>query len=181
MQYVSIGKELKRMNWKKSLILILVLICIPVAAISLNSETTSKNGDASATSKATSQATISDEEVSMTPTQGRDVSVASKAASQAIISSGGDVSMVSKSTSEVTVKQGESYTVSLKEDTSTGYNWKVTHSDGLKLLSDKSNSDGERELKFLAAEKGKQTIKAEYYKSGEKSLELTSEFVLNVV
>ncbi|AKB12404.1 Predicted secreted protein [Methanosarcina thermophila] len=168
------------MNWKKSLILILVLICIPVAAISLNSETTSQNGDASAASKATSQATISDEDISMASTQDGDVSVASKAASQAIISSGGDVSMVSKSTSEVTVKQGESYTVSLKEDTSTGYNWKVTHSDGLKLLSD-TNSDGERELKFLAAQKGKQTIKAEYYKSGEESLKLTSEFVLNVV
>jgi len=167
------------MNWKKSLILILVLICIPVAAISLNSETTSQNGDASAASKATSQATISDEDISTTPTQGRDVSVASKATSQAIISDG-DVSMASKSTSEVTVKQGESYTVSLKEDPSTGYNWKVTHSDGLKLLSD-TNSDGERELKFLAAQKGKQTIKAEYYKSGEESLKLTSEFVLNVV
>ena len=89
--------------------------------------------------------------------------------------------MTSKSTTEATVPQGDIYTISLNENPSTDYKWKVTHSSGLKLLSD-TLSSGNRELKFRADQKGKQTIEADYCKSGrENSIIHTSEFVLDVV
>jgi predicted secreted protein len=89
--------------------------------------------------------------------------------------------MTLKSTSVVTVKQGECYSISLNEDQSTGYKWTVISSSGLKLLSDKLSSDGKRELKFLAVQKGQQTIKADYSKPGVENIKSTSEFILNVV
>jgi inhibitor of cysteine peptidase len=142
------------MTWKiKSLIFVLVLICVPAAAIVLNSEATTHDGDVSVTSKSTSQATIHN----------------------------GDVSMTSKSTTEVTVPQGDIYTISLKEEPTTGYKWTVTHSSGLKLLSDTLSSEGNRELEFLADQKGRQTIQADYSKPGERKLKHTYGFVLNVV
>jgi predicted secreted protein len=157
-----------RMTWKiKSLIFVLVLLCVPAAAIVLNSEAITHDGDVSVTSQSTSQATIYN-------------SVASKSTSQATIHNG-DVLMTSKSTTEVTVPQGDIYTISLNEDPSTGYKWTVTPSSGLKLLSDTLDSAGKRELKFRADQTGKQTIKAEYSKLGEENLKHTSEFVLNVV
>ena len=170
MLYVSesFSKEMKRMTWKiKSLIFVLVLLCVPVAAISLYSQATINNGDVSITSKSTSQATIPN-------------SVISKSTSQATINNG-DVFITSKSTNEVTVAQGDIYTISLNEDPSTGYKWTVTPSSGLKLLSDTLVSEGKRELKFRADQTGKQTITADYSKPGEGNLKHTSEFVLNVV
>jgi inhibitor of cysteine peptidase len=157
-----------RMTWKiKSLILVLVLLCVPAVAIVLNSEAITHDGDVSVTSKSTNQATIYN-------------SVASKSTSQATIHNG-DVLLTSKSTTEVTIPQGDIYTISLNEDPSTGYKWTVTPSSGLKLLSDTLGSEGNRELKFRADQTGKQTIKTEYGKLGEENLKHTSEFVLNVV
>jgi predicted secreted protein len=43
------------------------------------------------------------------------------------------------------------------------------------------SSDGKRELKFLAVQKGQQTIKADYSKPGVENIKTTSEFILNVV
>jgi len=88
--------------------------------------------------------------------------------------------------SETTVNKGTTYTVNLNTNPSTGYKWTITHSKGLKLLSDKltpsSTGSGEnRELKFLADQTGKQTITAECRKSGEEKPEQTSEFVLDVI
>jgi predicted secreted protein len=130
-------EEMIRMTWNiKSLIFVLVLLCVPAAAIVLNSE-----------------ATVHD----------------------------GDVSVMSKSTSQATVNQGAIYTISLNEGPSSGYKWTVTSSSGLKLLSDTLSSEGNRKLKFRADQKGEQTVKADYGKSGEENLKHTSEFVLNVV
>ena len=147
-------EEIIRMTWNiKSLIFVLVLLCVPAAAIVLNSEATIHDGNISVMSKSTSQATAHD----------------------------GDVSVISKSTSQATVNQGAIYTISLNEDLSTGYKWTVTSSSGLKLLSDTLGPDKKRELRFLAAQKGRHTIEADYSKSGEENLKHTSEFVLNVV
>ncbi len=147
-------EEMIRMTWNiKSLIFVLVLLCVPAAAIVLNSEATIHDGDVSVMSKSTSQATAHD----------------------------GDVSVMSKSTSQATVNQGAIYTISLNEGPSSGYKWTVTSSSGLKLLSDTLSSEGNRKLKFRADQKGEQTVKADYGKSGEKNLKHTSEFVLNVV
>jgi inhibitor of cysteine peptidase len=143
-----------RMTWKiKSLIFLLVLLCVPAAAIALNGGATTHSGGVSVTSKATSQATINS----------------------------GDIFMTSKSTTEAIVTQGNIYTIFLNEDPSTDYKWTVAYSRGLKLMSDTLGSEGNRELKFLADQKGKQTIKADYSKSGDENLKLTSEFVLDVV
>lgn len=108
-------KETIRMTWNiKSLIFVLVLLCVPGAAISLYSEATTYNGDVSVTSKSTGQATIHN-------------SVTSKSTGQATIHNG-DVSMTSKSTTEVTLPRGDTYTISLREEPSTGYKWTITHS-----------------------------------------------------
>jgi predicted secreted protein len=156
-----------RVNWKiKSLIFLLVLLSVPVAAIALNSESTIQKGDASIISKSTSLGTIHN-------------SVISRSTSQATVHNG-DVSMTSRSTNEVTVNQGDIYTISLNEGSSS-YKWTLTHSSGLKLLSDTLDSNGKREIKFLTTQKGRQTIEADYSKYGEENIKHTSEFVLNVV
>ena len=155
------------MTWKvKSLIFVLGLLFVPATAIALYSEATVHNGDASMTSKSTGQATIHN---SVTKSTGQ------------VTIHNGATSMTSKSITEVTVTQGDIYTISLNEDLSTGYKWTVTHSSGLKLLSDTLTSKGNRELKFLASQKGKQTIKADYIKSGEENINQNAEFVLDVV
>lgn len=142
------------MTWKiKSLIFVLVLLCVPAAAITLYSEAIIHDREVSVTSRSTSQATIHN----------------------------GDVSMTSKSRTEATVAKGDIYTISLKESPSTDYKWTVTHSSGLELMSDTLCSDGKRELKFRAVQKGRQTIQADCSKSREENLNLTSEFVLNVI
>lgn len=91
------------------------------------------------------------------------------------------VSITSKSITTVTVPQGDVYLISLNEGASKGYKWTVTHPSGLKLLSDTLISEGNRELKFRAEQKGKQTIEAYYDRSGEENLKYASEFVLNVI
>lgn len=142
------------MTWKiKSLIFVLVLLCVPAAAITLYSEAIIHDREVSVTSRSTSQATIHN----------------------------GDVSMTSKSRTEATVAKGDIYTIFLKESPSTDYKWTVTHSSGLELMSDTLCSDGKRELKFRAVQKGRQTIQADCSKSREENLNLTSEFVLNVI
>lgn len=148
-------EEMIRMTWKiKSLIFVLVLLCVPAAAIALNSQATTHNGDVSVvTSKSTSQATVHN----------------------------GEASTMTATTTEATVNKGAIYTISLNEGPSTGCKWTVTHSNGLTLLSDTLSPEGNRILKFRADQKGEQKIKADYGKSGEKNLKHTSEFVLNVV
>jgi predicted secreted protein len=136
----------------RSLILIIILLCVPVAAIEFKSKSTVHNGNAVTVSSGSSSFT-----------------------------SGSPSTITSKSTSVVTVKQGECYSISLNEDQSTGYKWTVVPSSGLKLLSDKLSSDGKRELKFLAVQKGQQAIKADYSKPGVENIKTTSEFILNVV
>jgi predicted secreted protein len=136
----------------RSLILIMVLLCVPVAAIELKSQTTVHNG-----------------------------SVTVSSVSSSFASGGSSTIITSKSTSVATVKQGAIYSISLNEDQSTGFKWTVVPSSGLKLLSDKLSSDGKRELKFLAVQKGQQTIKADYSKPGVENIKNTSEFILNVV
>lgn len=156
------------MTWKiKSLIFVLVLLCVPAAAITLYSEAIIHDREVSVTSRSTGQAPIHD-------------SVTSRSTSQATIHNG-DVSMTSKSRTEATVAKGDIYTISLKESPSTDYKWTVTHSSGLELMSDTLCSDGKRELKFRAVQKGRQTIQADCSKSREENLNLTSEFVLNVI
>ncbi len=136
----------------RSLILIMILLCVPVAAIELKSEATVHNG---------SPVTVH--------------------SGSSLFTSGSPSTITSKSTSVATVNQGTIYTISLNEDQSTGFKWTVTPPSGLKLLSDKLSSDGKRELKFLADQKGQQTIKADYSKPGVENINTTSEFILNVV
>jgi inhibitor of cysteine peptidase len=148
-------KEMIRMSGKIiSIIFALVMLCVTAGAIQVTSKVATVNqGDTSMTSQSTSEATVNQ----------------------------GVVSMTSESTSETTVNQGDVYTISLGENPSIGYKWKVNPSGGLKLLSDTLGSDGKRELKFLAAHKGKQTVEADYSKSGEEKPAHTSKFVLDVL
>ena len=93
----------------------------------------------------------------------------------------GQVSMNSQSMSQATVEEGTTYTITLTENPSDN-NWELTHSDGLKILSDNLEPDGTRVVKVLAEEKGTQTFEAHYTKSEEgKQITQTMKVVLNVV
>lgn len=146
--------------------LILVLIIISIVSIAVRASTDDKS-EASATTSAT--------------TSNRVVTTASSSGGASVSTSGGKVSMTSQSMSKAEVKQGDSYTITLNENPSDN-NWKLTHSNGLKILSDNLEPDGTREIKVLAAEKGEQTIEAEYHDSGEgKQISQTMKVTLNVV
>jgi predicted secreted protein len=79
-------------------------------------------------------------------------------------------------TSEITVPQGNVYSIALGGGSAPNYNWVVTPSSGLKLLSNTSGS-----ITFLAVDKGQQTITAEYRNPLETKPIQTVTIVVNVV
>ena len=145
-----------------NLILVFVMLSVPVAAVKFSSQVTVQNGEV----HTSSASTVSNGEIHT---------------SSASTVSNGEI----HTSSESTIYKGSIYTFILSENPAIG-KWKVTYSSGLTLQSDTSvpsstGSEVKRELKFLANQKGKHTITAEYHKSGEEKSTQTSNVVLDVI
>lgn len=94
--------------------------------------------------------------------------------------------------STIEVAMGDSVTVSLQENPSTGYSWREEHSAGLELLSDRFlepspspspgmvGVPGTREFVFKAATAGMQTVSAVYARPWEENIAGRETFSLTI-